>query len=228
MDGAALYLVATPIGNLGDITVRALEVLKSVDLIAAEDTRRAKKLLSHYEISTPLTSYHSHNEHGKTAFLLEQLQEGKRIAIVSDAGMPCVADPGFFIVREAVAQGIEPEIVPGVSAVTFAVAAAGAPVDRFIFAGFLSNKSARRRRQLEELIEKNETVVLFESVHRINKLIADVAETHGEDQDVIIIREATKVHEERIRMTAGEFVKAYAKKNWKGEFVVILPRRSKQ
>ena len=219
-----LYLIATPIGNLGDITVRALEVLRSVSLVAAEDTRRARKLLTHYEISTSLTSYHSHNEHGKTNSLLERLEQGEDIAIVSDAGMPCIADPGFFIVREAVSRGIEPEIIPGVSALTFAVAAAGVPVDQFLFAGFLSNKGARRCNQLGELKETGRTVVIFESVHRIGKLVADVAKVYGEDQDVVLIREATKLHEERIRMTAGEFALQYKDKKWKGEFVVIVPR----
>lgn len=219
-----LYLVATPIGNLGDITVRALDTLKKVNLIAAEDTRQARKLLTHYEIQTRLTSYHSHNEHRKTAELIELLQQGEDIAVISDAGMPCIADPGFLLVREAVVAGIEPEIIPGVSAMTFAVAAAGAPVDRFLFAGFLSNKGARRRRQLEELLAKQETLILFESVHRISKMIADVETVFGAEQPVVVIREATKLHEERLRMTAGDFNRTFAKHNWKGEFVIILPR----
>ncbi len=178
-----LYLVATPIGNLGDMTFRAVQVLKDVDLIAAEDTRRARKLLTHYEIKGHLISYHSHNERQKTDDLLNRVENGENIALVTDAGMPCIADPGFFIARAAIARGIEPEIIPGVSASTFAVAAAGVPVDKFYFA--------------------------------------------GEEHQVIIIREATKLHEERIRMSAGEMLVAFKDRNWKGEFVVIIPRNDK-
>jgi len=226
MCSGKLYLVATPIGNLGDMTYRAVEVLKSVDLIAAEDTRRAKKLMAHYEVSAHVISYHSHNEHKKTDELIEKLQSGTNIALVTDAGMPCVADPGFLIARAAIAVGIEPEIIPGVSATTFAVAAAGVPVDRFTFVGFLAPKSAKRQRQLNDLKEAAETAIIFESVHRINKLVSDIATVYGDEQDVVIIREATKLHEERIRMKAGDFVKQYKDKKWKGEFVVVLPRVS--
>jgi 16S rRNA (cytidine1402-2'-O)-methyltransferase len=222
-----LYLVATPIGNLGDITIRALEVLKMVDLIAAEDTRRGRKLLNHYEIKGHLISYHSHNERQKTEELLNRVECGENIALITDAGMPCLADPGFFIARAAIERGMEPEIIPGVSASTFAVAAAGVPVDKFYFAGFCSNKSARRQRQLGEYKALGQTIILFESVHRIGKMIADIVLVFGDEQPVIIIREATKVHEERIRMRAGEMVTAFKDRKWKGEFVVVIPRQEK-
>ena len=222
-----LYLVATPIGNLGDMTFRAVQVLKDVDLIAAEDTRRARKLLTHYEIKGHLISYHSHNERQKTDDLLNRVENGENIALVTDAGMPCIADPGFFIARAAIARGIEPEIIPGVSASTFAVAAAGVPVDKFYFAGFCANKSAKRQKQLAEYKALEQTIVLFESVHRIYKMIADIALVFGEEHQVIIIREATKLHEERIRMSAGEMLVAFKDRNWKGEFVVIIPRNDK-
>ncbi len=219
-----LYLVATPIGNLGDMTIRALDVLKEANIIAAEDTRRARKLMNHYEITTHIISYHSHNEHRKTEELLNRIEAGEIVALVTDAGMPCVADPGFFIAREAIKRGVEPEIIPGVSAVTFAVAAAGVPVDKFTFAGFLAPKSAKRQRQLSEINEKNETTIIFESVHRINKLVSDIGLIFGLDQEIIVIREATKLHEERIRLSAGKFTQLYGEKKWKGEFVIIIPR----
>ena len=220
-----LALVATPIGNLEDITLRALRVLKEADLIAAEDTRRTRKLCSHFDIHTRLISYHAHNEHRKTEKLLDMVERGKRVAVLSEAGTPSVSDPGFLIVRAALARGIEPVVIPGASALTYAVVAAGLPVDRFTFLGFLPPKPGKRRRFLEALKETETTVFLFESVHRIPGLLEDIAEVLGPHTPVAVIREATKLHEERIRGTAAEILARHGTRDWRGEFVVAIDTR---
>lgn len=220
----ALFIVTTPIGNLSDITMRALETLKSVDLIAAEDTRRTKILLDHFEIKTRLFSYHSYNEHRKTADIIEKIKDGQKVALVSDAGTPCIADPGFLIVREAVKAGIEPIIIPGVSSLTYAVAASGLPSERFSFWGFLPVKSGRRRAVLELIKAEGKTAVVFESPYRIGKALDDIIEYIGPDVSLAIIREATKIHEEVIRGTAAEIKKSSQGRNWKGEFVIVISR----
>lgn len=217
-----LYLVATPIGNLEDITLRALRILKEVDLVAAEDTRRTRVLLDHYGIKVPMESYHIHNEHRKTGELLRRVRGGLKLALVSDAGMPCVADPGFLMVREALALGIEPEIVPGVSSLTFAVAASGLPSDCFSFFGFLPVKQGRRRALLERIREEGRTAVLFESPFRIGRTLEEVAEVTGAETRVALLREATKMHEEVLRGSAAELCAAQAGRSWKGEFVLVL------
>jgi 16S rRNA (cytidine1402-2'-O)-methyltransferase len=226
-DSGWLALVASPIGNLEDITLRALRVLGEADLIAAEDTRRARTLCSKYNITAPLTAYHAHNEHRKTQQLLDQVQSGRRVAVLSDAGTPAVSDPGFLIVRAALERGIEPLVVPGVSALTYAVVAAGLPVDRFHFAGFPPVKSGRRRTFLESLRRHDATVFLFEGPHRIGKLLGEVVEVLGAATPVALIREATKLHEETIRGTAGEIAAACADRAWRGEFVIALDLREK-
>ncbi len=217
-----LSIVATPIGNLEDITLRALNVLREADLIAAEDTRRTQKLLNHYEIKTRTVSYHSFNEHRKTAELLEKVASGLKLAVVSDAGTPCIADPGFLMVREAVKMGIEPEIIPGVSSLTFAVAASGLPSDRFAFYGFLPVKPGKKQKVLEDIRESGRTAVVFESPFRIGKTLNAIAEYVGADAAVALVREATKLHEEIIRGTAGELRDIAEKANWKGEFVIVV------
>ncbi|MDD3118454.1 MAG: 16S rRNA (cytidine(1402)-2'-O)-methyltransferase [Victivallales bacterium] len=217
-----LYIVTTPIGNLEDITLRALNVLREVELIAAEDTRRTQILLRHYDIRTRTVSYHSFNEHRKTAELLAQVASGLRLAVVSDAGTPCIADPGFLMVREAVKMGIEPVVVPGVSSLTFAVAASGLPSDRFDFYGFLPVKSGRKHRVLEEIRDNGRTAVVFESPYRVGKTLQAIAESIGADTAVVLVREATKLHEQIIRGRAGELAAVGADKNWKGEFVMVI------
>jgi 16S rRNA (cytidine1402-2'-O)-methyltransferase len=217
-----LYIVSTPIGNLDDITYRALETLRSVDLIAAEDTRHTHKLLSRFDIHTKMCSYHAHNEHLKTAKLIEDVQAGLKLAVVSDAGTPAIADPGFLIVREAVAAGIEPEIIPGVSALTFAATAAGLPVDKFAFYGFPPVKSGRKTAFFERIAAEDKSVIIFESPHRIDKALDYIDRIVGSECDVAIIREATKIHEEVIRGKAHELLTQNLNRKWKGECVLVI------
>lgn len=215
-----LYLVSTPIGNLEDMTLRALSVLKSVDLIAAEDTRRTRQLLSHFDIHTKLVSFHAFNEHRKTGELIQKILGGLKIASVSDAGTPSVADPGFYLVREAVHNGIVPIVIPGVSAVTFAVTASALPVNNFAFFGFPPVKSGRRRKFFEAIRNENQTVFFFESPHRIAKMLLELKEIVGPSAQIAIIREATKLHEEVLRGSAAELAKLADKRDWRGEFVI--------
>ncbi len=216
-----LFLVSTPIGNLEDITIRALNTLRSVDLIAAEDTRHTRQLLAHFDIHAKLVSYHAFNEHAKTAELLAGIAGGMRVAAVSDAGTPSIADPGFLLVREAVRAGITPEVIPGVSALTFAATASALPVDKFAFFGFPPVKSGRRRKFFERIREEGKTVFFFESPHRIARTLPEIAEIVGRDARVAVIREATKLHEEVIRGTAAELAElASSRHDWRGEFVI--------
>ncbi len=215
-----LYLVSTPIGNLEDITLRALRVLREVDLVAAEDTRRTRQLLSHFDIHVRLESFHAFNEHDKASRLAERVAGGLNVALVSDAGTPSVADPGFLPVREALRIGLEPVVVPGVSAVTFAVTASGLPVERFSFRGFAPVKPGRRRSFFEELRSAEETVFFFESPYRVGKSLTEIAEIVGPEVPVALIREATKIHEEVLRGSAGEL--AALKREWRGDFVIGL------
>ncbi len=220
-----LFLVATPIGNLEDITFRALRTLREADVIYAEDTRRTRVLLDHFEIRKPLKAYHIFNEHGKTPELLDRVRDGENVVLVSDAGMPCIADPGFLLVRSAVEAGIEPVIIPGVSALTFAVAASGLPSDQFLFCGFLPVKSGRRGAALEEIAASGQTCVIYESPYRIEKLIREIGEHMGGDTQIALLREATKVHEEVLRGTVEEVLASTAGRNWKGECVLVVSRR---
>ena len=215
-----LYLVTTPIGNLQDITLRALETLKTVDVIAAEDTRRTRQLLSHFDIHNKLISYHAFNEHGKTDGILQMIEEGKNIALVSDAGTPSVADPGFYLVRAAKQSNLDVEVIPGVSAVTFSVTASGLPVDQFSFWGFVPVKSGRKQQFFEEMREEDKTVFMFESPYRIAKTLELIREVLGEDTLISIIREATKIHEEVITDTVGNIIAQNSNRSWKGEFVI--------
>ncbi len=214
--------MATPIGNLEDMTLRALRTLREADLIAAEDTRRARKLCAHFDVHTRLTSYHAHNEHRKTAWLLEQVEIGKRVAVLSDAGTPAVSDPGFLVVREALRRGIEPRIVPGVSAVTFAVMAAGLPVDRFTFLGYPPVKAGKRRTFLESLRGPDATFILFESPHRLGRLLEEIHRILGPETRLALLREATKLHEECLRGTAASLLAQHAGRQWRGECTMVV------
>ena len=218
-----LQIVSTPIGNLGDITLRALEAIKEADVIAAEDTRRTQRLLAHFGIKKRLISCHAHNEgRGAVAGIIGLLSEGLNVAALSDAGTPVVSDPGYLLIREAREAGFEPEIIPGVSALTFAVAAAGLPADKFSFYGFAPVKNGARRKLLEKIASEGKTAFLFESPYRIEKLLLAIDEVIGPDTFVAIIREATKLHEEIIRETVSAILAEHAGRKWKGEFVVGL------
>lgn len=225
----SLSIIATPIGNLQDITLRALETIKEADIIAAEDTRRSQKLLSHFNIKKRLISCHSFNEHKTTSGILNMITEnGLKIALLSDAGTPVIADPGFHIIREARNVGIEPVIIPGVSALTFSVAASGLPADKFSFFGFAPVKQGKRKTLLEKIGSEGKSAFLFESPYRIDKLLKAINDVLGEETDIAIIREATKLHEEVLRGTISEIIERTKDRKWKGEFVIgIFPKSEK-
>ncbi len=216
-----LYLVGTPIGNLEDITLRALRVLREADLIAAEDTRRARKLLSRYEIHTPLTSYHGHNEREKAEALAGEVEKGKKVALVSDAGMPGISDPGFRAVEECVRRGLEVEVVPGPSSLTAALALSGLPLARFRYEGFLPAARTKRRSRLLELLREGEAVVLCEAPHRVLDTLEDIAEL-APARRMVVAREMTKLHEEVMRGTAEGLREALRSREPRGEFVLVL------
>jgi 16S rRNA (cytidine1402-2'-O)-methyltransferase len=216
-----LYVVSTPIGNLADITLRAIETLKSVDLIAAEDTRHTKILLDRYGITTPATSYFEYNKIKKTDYLIKLLKEGKSVALVSDAGTPGISDPGYKIIRLSIDNNISVIPIPGPSALITALTISGKPAGRFSFEGFLSNKSGRRRNQLKRLKEEGRTAVLYESPHRIEKLLKDILEIYG-DIEVVLTRELTKKFEEVKRDKVSALLGHFGKTEPKGEFIVII------
>lgn len=221
MPNGTLYIVATPIGNLEDMTFRAVRVLKEADLIAAEDTRHTRKLLTHFGISTPLTAYHDHNESLKSPYLIEKLKSGQSVAIVTDAGTPCIADPGYRIVRAAAGEGIAVVPVPGASATMAALSASGLPTDEFTFAGFLPSKAGKRRDRLKELAAGNRLLVFYEAPHRLTATLTDMAEIFGE-REAIVCRELTKVYEEFNRGSLGELVLKYRDVPARGEVVVLV------
>jgi 16S rRNA (cytidine1402-2'-O)-methyltransferase len=217
-----LYVVATPIGNLEDVTLRALRVLREVALVACEDTRRTRALLSRHEIHTPTTSYFEHNKLQKGPYLLGLLREGKSIALVTDAGTPGISDPGFLLVRDARAEGIAVVPIPGPSAVTAALSAAGLPADRFIFEGFLPMRPGRRRARLERARDAELTVVFYESPHRIASTLGAVREVFG-DAEVTVARELTKQFEEIVAATPSRHLERLAAGPIRGEFTLVLP-----
>jgi 16S rRNA (cytidine1402-2'-O)-methyltransferase len=218
-----LYLVATPIGNLEDITLRALRVLHKADRIACEDTRQTQKLLNHFEIKTPTVSYHMHNEGLRTEELIEDLKEGGRIAVVSDAGTPGIADPGSQIAAAAIAASIDVFPIPGANAAISALIASGLSTERFTFHGFLPAKAGQRKTVLEELPRSDATHVFYEAPHRILDTLADIATVFGADQQVVIARELTKIHEEFLRGPAGEIrSQLAARPAIRGEIVLML------
>lgn len=219
---ATLFIVATPIGNLGDITYRAVDTLRGAAVIACEDTRHTRKLLTHFAISTPTVSLHEHNEAARTAELLARLEAGESVALVSDAGTPLVSDPGFRLVREAAARGIRVTPVPGASALLAALAGAGLPTDAFRFCGFLPRKQGERRKLLEALAGESATLIFYEAPHRVLESLADIAEVRG-DPEVAAARELTKLHEEFIRGKASEVRAALSARGAaRGEFTLVV------
>jgi 16S rRNA (cytidine1402-2'-O)-methyltransferase len=221
----SLFLVPTPIGNLKDITLRALEVLKDVDLILAEDTRTTGFLLKHYGIVTSQKSYHAHNEHNTVSDLVKRMQNGETFALVTDAGTPGISDPGFLIVRSAIAAGLFVECLPGATAFVPALVKSGLPSDRFVFEGFLPMKKGRQTR-LKALANEERTVVLYESPHKIRKTLEQIVEYFGKDRIVSVSRELTKVFEETKTGPAWEIRDYFAAKEIKGEFVVVIEGKS--
>lgn len=217
-----IVLVPTPIGNLGDITLRALEVLKSCTRIAAEDTRKTGILLKHFGIIKPMISLHAHNEHGRLPSILAQLKnEDGILAVTSDAGTPGISDPGFLLVREAIKEGIEVECLPGPVALIPALVNSGLPIDRFVFEGFLPQKKGRQTRILQ-LVAEPRTMVFYESPHRLIKLLTELAQHCGDDRKASVSREISKLYEETQRGSLAELIKYFSEKTVKGEIVVVL------
>ena len=216
-----LWLVPTPIGNLGDITLRAIEVLGASDLILAEDTRTTAKLLKHYDIDTPMRSFHMHNEHKSVPRIVSELTAGGCIALVSDAGSPGVSDPGFLLVRACLAADIHVEALPGATALIPALTLSGLPSDRFVFEGFLPTKKGRQKR-LSTLAEETRTIVLYESPHRIVKTLGQLAERLGEDRGATASRELTKKFEETVRGSLKTLIDHFTQTAPKGEFVIVV------
>ena len=217
----SLTLVPTPIGNLKDITLRALEVLKEADIILAEDTRTSKKLLMHYDIDTKMTSFHMHNEHKSTQKFIDQMNAGNHIAMISDAGTPGISDPGFLLVRACVEAGIEVEVLPGATAFVPAIVASGLPCDKFVFEGFLPHKKGKQK-ILESLSTEVRSIVFYESPHRLVKSLELMIQFFGADRQVSVSRELTKMFEEHKRGTLEEVSKHYTKNPPKGEIVIVL------
>lgn len=222
-----LTIVPTPIGNLADITLRALEVLKQADIIVCEDTRQTQKLLFHYAITKPLLSYHDHSSMQKTAGLVALLKEGKHLALVSDGGMPLVSDPGFQIVHAVLAEGLPLEVLPGPSAVTTALVLSGLPTDSFSFIGFLSNKGQRRKHELQALAEREETLMFFESPFRVVKMLQDALDVFG-DREAAVAREISKKFEEVLRGNLSELLREMTQKPRKGEMVVLVSGKDRK
>lgn len=216
-----LYLVPTPIGNLEDITLRAIRILKEVDLILAEDTRTSGKLLKHLDIQTHMQSHHMHNEHHFLRKIVERLQSGTTIALISDAGTPAISDPGFLLTRECIKNNIEVECLPGPTAFVPALVNSGLPNDKFVFEGFLPIKKGRQTRLLI-LAEETRTMIFYESPHKILKTLTDFKEYFGEDREIAVSRELTKLHEETIRGTVNTLLEHFEKKAPKGEIVIIV------
>lgn len=216
-----LYLVPTPIGNLKDITLRAIEVLKDVDLILAEDTRTSGKLLKHFEIATPMHSHHMHNEHKTVEGIVRRINNGETIAIISDAGTPAISDPGFLLTRACVEAKIEVDCLPGATAFVPALVNSGLPNNRFVFEGFLPVKKGRQTR-LKLLAEETRTIIFYESPHKLIKTLTQFVEYFGEERQVSVSREITKLHEETIRGTTKEVLEYYITKPPKGEIVIVV------
>ena len=216
-----LYVVPTPVGNMEDITLRALRILKEADLILAEDTRTSGKLLKQYDIHNHLQSHHKFNEHGTSQAVVEKLKAGQTIALISDAGTPGISDPGFYLVREAVAAGVEVQCLPGATALIPALVSSGLPDDRFCFEGFLPQKKGRQTR-LESLREETRTMVFYESPYRVLKTLQQFAEVFGDDRKVSCCREISKVHEESVRGTLAEVIAHFKETEPRGEFVIVV------
>ena len=222
----ALYIVATPIGNLEDITLRAIRVLKEVEIIAAEDTRRTRKLLGAYQISTPMTSLYDHIEDRKSSVLISKMNEGMDVAVVSDAGTPGISDPGYVLVTKAIAEGIEVVPIPGVSAVVTALSVSGLPTDVFAFYGFLPSRSGKRKQFLSTIIDEAKTLVFYESPKRLIESLHDIGEVLG-NRKVVVLREMTKVFEEIVRGLVGEVINQLQGRVVKGEVTLVIGGREK-
>ena len=216
-----LYIVPTPIGNLTDITLRAIEVLKEVDLILAEDTRTSGKLLKHFDINSPSQSHHMHNEHKTVDAIIQKLNSGMSIALISDAGTPAISDPGFLLTRACIENNIEVECLPGATAFVPALVNSGLPNDKFVFEGFLPVKKGRQTR-LKLLAEETRTIIFYESPHKLIKTLTHFCEYFGEDRQLSVSRELTKLYEETIRGTAKEVLEHYTNKPPKGEIVIVV------
>lgn len=218
---ASLYLVPTPIGNLQDITLRALEVLQNVDIILAEDTRTSGVLLKHHGIKKPLKSYHIHNEHKSIDALVTELKNGQKMALISDAGTPAISDPGFLLVRSCLKEKVKVECLPGPTAFVPALVSSGLPSDRFVFEGFLPQKKGRQTR-LEFIKEESRTMIFYESPHRLVKALNQFGETLGMDRQASVSRELTKIHEETVNGTIEEIIEYFGDKKIKGEIVIVI------
>lgn len=227
MKTGKLFLVPTPIGNLQDITLRALDVLKNVDLIAAEDTRHSLKLLNHFNIKKPIVSYHKFNENNKSYNLIEKLKQGKNIAVVSDAGTPGISDPGSVIVRRCIDEGIGFEVLTGATAVTTAVVYSGLDTNAFTFIGFLPRENKDKKNILQMLKDRTETLIFYEAPHRLQDTLKALADNFG-NRNISICRELTKIHEEILRFTIEEAINYYEDKTVKGEFVLVVSGKSKE
>ncbi|MBR4363595.1 MAG: 16S rRNA (cytidine(1402)-2'-O)-methyltransferase [Prevotella sp.] len=216
-----LYIVPTPVGNMEDMTFRAIRILKEADLILAEDTRTSGILLKHYEIKNTLLSHHKFNEHGTSAGIVNRLLAGENVALISDAGTPGISDPGFFLVREAVRAGVEVQCLPGATAFVPALVASGLPCDRFAFEGFLPQKKGRQTK-LQSLVGEERTMIFYESPYRLLKTLQQFAEVYGEERQVSVCREISKIHEESVRGSLAEVIAHFKEKEPKGEIVIIL------
>lgn len=216
-----IYLIPTPIGNLEDITLRAIRLLKEVDLILAEDTRVSIKLLKHFAIGTPLQSFHMYNEHKKVETVVEQLKNGKTVALISDAGTPGISDPGFLLVREALKEGVEVQCLPGPTALIPALVQSGIPCERFVFEGFLPSKKGRQTR-LEQMALETRTQVFYESPHKLLKTLEQLVTYFGADRSIAVVREISKLYESTFRGTAQEGLDFFEAHPPKGEFVIVV------
>ena len=216
-----LYIVPTPVGNMEDMTLRAIRILKEVDLVLAEDTRTSGILLKHFEIKNQLLSHHKFNEHGTSAGIVNRLLAGENVALISDAGTPGISDPGFFLVREAVRAGVEVQTLPGATAFVPALVSSGLPCDRFCFEGFLPQKKGRQTK-IQSLAEEERTMIFYESPYRLVKTLEQFAEAYGDDRQVSVCREISKVHEESVRGTLAEVIAHFKEREPKGEIVIVL------
>jgi 16S rRNA (cytidine1402-2'-O)-methyltransferase len=225
---ATLYIVGTPIGNLEDITFRAIGVLQTADLIAAEDTRHTGKLLQHFQITTPQISYHEHNKLFRQQELLDRLKKGEIIALVTDAGMPGISDPGYELVKACIEASITVIPIPGVTAAVTALAASGLPSDRFVFEGFIAVKAKERRDRLNSLKYETRTLIFYEAPHRLLETLSDLASILGENRQIVLARELTKVHEEFWRGTLEDAIALYTTRTPKGEFTLVVAGTSNE
>ena len=219
-----LFIVPTPIGNMGDITIRAIETLKNSDLILAEDTRHAKKLLSEYNISTKVNSYHLNNEHKKVNDYTELMASGQKISLITDAGTPCISDPGFLLIREAIKKDILITCLPGPTALIPAIVLSGLPSESFIFEGFLPRKKGRKAKLLE-LAQNTRTTIIYESPYRVIKTLTELLEYFGADRQISLSREISKIYEETYRGSINEAIKYFSNKKIKGEFVICIDKK---